>query len=143
MLIEDVLETLGCVIVGPVSKLEAAVQIAKGEQFDAAILDITIRGGQVFPVAEVLMERHIPFIFASGYGDWSLPENFRGRPRLVKALLVRRTRRGSSRPASTDLTKNRQLAGVARELGAIVSGVIQSCSMKSRNSHRLRPRFEP
>jgi CheY-like chemotaxis protein len=82
--IEDILETLGCVIVGPVSKLEAAVQIVKEEQFDAAILDITIRGGQVFPVAEALMERHIPFVFASGYGDWALPENFRGRPRLPK-----------------------------------------------------------
>lgn len=82
--IEDILETLGCVIVGPVSKLEAAIQIVKEEQFDAAILDITIRGGQVFPVAEVLIERQIPFIFASGYGDWALPENFRGRPRLAK-----------------------------------------------------------
>jgi CheY-like chemotaxis protein len=84
MLIEDVLKGLGCVIVGPVSKLDAAIHIAKEEDFDAAILDITIRGGQVFPVAQVLMERHIPFVFASGYADWALPENFRGRPRLSK-----------------------------------------------------------
>jgi CheY-like chemotaxis protein len=89
MLIEDILATLGCVVVGPVSKLEAAVKIAKTEPFDAAILDITIRGGQVFPVAEVLMERHIPFVFASGYGDWALPEAFRGRPRLPKPFTAK------------------------------------------------------
>ena len=90
VLIEDVLKILGCVVLGPVSKLEAAVRIAKEEQFDAAILDITIRRGQVFPVAEILMERHIPFVFASGYSDWALPETFRGQPRLEghNALLL-------------------------------------------------------
>ena len=82
--VEEILESLGCVIVGPVGKLEVAVRMAREEQIDAAILDVTIRGGQVFSVAEVLLERDIPFVFASGYGAWALPAPFRDRPRLNK-----------------------------------------------------------
>jgi hypothetical protein len=49
-----------------------------------AILDVTIRGGKVHPVAELLLARGIPFVFASGYGDWALPEALRDQPRLMK-----------------------------------------------------------
>ena len=45
---------------------------------------MTIRGGHVQPVAEQLLARGIPFVLASGYGDWSLPENLRDQPRLTK-----------------------------------------------------------
>ncbi len=88
VLIEDMLEMLGCEIVGPASKLDAAIQLARDELIDAAILDVTIRGGQVFPVAEILRERGIPFVLASGYGQWALPEAFRGNPRLQKPFTV-------------------------------------------------------
>lgn len=84
MYIEDMLDRLGCDIEGPVSKLEDAVRLAREGAFDAAILDVTIRGGQVFPVAEILKERGIPFVLASGYGEWALPEAFRGNTRLQK-----------------------------------------------------------
>ena len=82
--VEELLHSLGCVIVGPVSTLEAAVRMAREEQIDAAILDVTIRGGQVFPVAEVLLDRDIPFVFTSGYGAWALPAAFRDKPQLHK-----------------------------------------------------------
>lgn len=82
--VEEILDSLGCVVLGPVSKLEVAVRMAREEQIDAAILDVTIRGGHVFPVAEVLLERDIPFVFASGYGGWALPAPFRGKPQLQK-----------------------------------------------------------
>ena len=84
LLIEDMLETLGCVVVGPTGRLEEAIRLAREEAFDAAILDVTIRGGQSFPVAEILRERDIPFVLASGYGEWALPEAFRGNTRLQK-----------------------------------------------------------
>ena len=84
MMIEDALTDLGCEIVGPVSTLEAALKLARNETLDAAFLDVTIRGGEVFPVAEILMKRGIPFVFSSGYGDWALPEAFKGRHRLTK-----------------------------------------------------------
>jgi CheY-like chemotaxis protein len=84
IVIEDTLQSAGCITLGPVGKLDAAVLMATEEQIDAAVLDVTIRGGQVFPVADVLIQRNIPFVFASGYGDWALPEAFRGMPRLSK-----------------------------------------------------------
>ncbi len=84
VLIEQILEELGCVVVGPVARLDAALRLASQEALDAAILDVAIRGGHVQPVAEQLLARGIPFVLASGYGDWSLPENLRDQPRLTK-----------------------------------------------------------
>jgi CheY-like chemotaxis protein len=86
--IEDVLRALGCEIVGPVATVEKALKLARDETFDVAILDVTIRGGKVYPVAELLLARGIPFVFASGYGGWALPEALRDRPRLTKPFTV-------------------------------------------------------
>ena len=88
VLIEDVLQVLGCIVVGPVGKLDAALRLAGDEALDAAILDVTIRGGEVFPVVERLQARGVPFMLASGYGDWALPEAFRNQPRLTKPFRV-------------------------------------------------------
>lgn len=82
--IEAALQALGCVVVGPTGKLATALQLAIGEELDAAILDVTIRGGKVYPVAEQLLARGVPFVLASGYGDWALPEQLRNQPRLTK-----------------------------------------------------------
>jgi DNA-binding response OmpR family regulator len=84
VLIEEVLNEMGCEIVGPIAKLETALQMAKNGSFDIALLDVTIRGGKVYPVAEVLMARGVPFILASGYGDWALPSSLRDQRRLTK-----------------------------------------------------------
>lgn len=82
--IEAALEAIGCKVVGPTGKLATALLLASGEELDAAVLDVTIRGGKSFPVAEELLARGIPFVLASGYGDWSLPEKLRNQPRLTK-----------------------------------------------------------
>jgi DNA-binding response OmpR family regulator len=84
LLIENVLQEHGCVVVGPVGKLDTAMRLAGSEALDAAILDVNIRGGHVFPVAERLRARCIPFALASGYGDWALPEALQNQPRLTK-----------------------------------------------------------
>jgi DNA-binding response OmpR family regulator len=86
--IEEVLHALNCQVVGPAASLEKALKLAQGESFDVAILDVTIRGGKVHPVAELLLARGIPFVFASGYGDWALPEALRDQPRLMKPFTV-------------------------------------------------------
>ena len=84
VLIEEVLQDLGCIVVGPVGKLETALRLAGEEALDAAVLDVTIRGGRVFPVVQRLQARGIPFALASGYGDWALPDAMQNQPRLVK-----------------------------------------------------------
>ncbi len=84
VLIEEVLQELGCTVVGPVGKLAAALHLAGAEALDAAILDVNIRGGHVYPVADRLRSRGVPFALASGYGDWALPAAYRQQPRLTK-----------------------------------------------------------
>lgn len=84
VLIEDILAEMGCEILGPIGKLEAALQTAKDGVFDIAILDVTIRGGKVYPVAEELIARGVPFILATGYGDWALPPPLHEKRRLTK-----------------------------------------------------------
>ena len=88
MFIEDVLQDMGCVVVGPVGRLDLALQLAADEDLDAGILDVTIRGGAVFPVAELLRAHGIPFALASGYGDWALPPFLQGQSRLMKPFTV-------------------------------------------------------
>ncbi|PZM16447.1 response regulator [Rhizobium tubonense] len=84
LMIEDTLYELGAQVVGPASRLDAAILLAKEASIDAAILDVNIRGGNSYPVADILAERGIPFIFCSGYSDWALEERHRDRPRLTK-----------------------------------------------------------
>ncbi len=84
VLIESLLLGLGYVVVGPASRLDRALSLARDEPLNGAILDVNIRGGTVFPVAELLRARQIPFILASGYGDWALPADLQGQARLTK-----------------------------------------------------------
>lgn len=84
LMIEEMLVELGAEVIGPESRLDAALRQAGEASLDAAILDVNIRGGNSYPVADILAERGIPFIFCSGYNDWALEERHRDRPRLTK-----------------------------------------------------------
>jgi len=81
---EDMLRDMGCVPVGPAINMAAALQLAADEALDAALVDINIRGGKAFPVLRILAGRGVPFLLASGYADWSMPEEWQERPRLAK-----------------------------------------------------------
>ncbi|WP_339651871.1 response regulator [Halopseudomonas pelagia] len=84
LMIEEMLLDLGAQVIGPESRLDAALRLAGEASLDAAILDVNIRGGTSYPVADILAARGIPFIFCSGYNDWALEERHRDRPRLTK-----------------------------------------------------------
>jgi hypothetical protein len=84
MEIEDAVAALECEVVGPAATLEAATWLVERERVDAAVLDINIRDGKVFPLAEVLVARGVPILLASGYSDWAFPETLRGQPRVSK-----------------------------------------------------------
>jgi CheY-like chemotaxis protein len=83
-LIEDVLEMSGCVVAGPVSRLPAAVEAAGHEDCAAAVLDVNLAGQRIDPVATILAERNIPFIFVTGYATDVLPQQHANRPCLRK-----------------------------------------------------------
>jgi hypothetical protein len=54
-----------------------------------AILDINLGGAMVYPVADALRARGVPFIFATGYEAWSIPEAYSDVPRCEKPVDVR------------------------------------------------------
>lgn len=84
LLLEDMLADLGHRAVGPVARLDKAVELARREALDAAILDLNVGGKEVYPVADALAARGIPFIFSSGYGRNGLRAPYRDHPILQK-----------------------------------------------------------
>lgn len=73
LLIEDVLTDQKCTVVGPFERVPGALAAAQTEQLDLAVLDVNIAGVKVYPVAEALAARRIPFVFVSGYGQNAVP----------------------------------------------------------------------
>ncbi len=84
MLLEDMLADLGYEIAGAVGTIAEAKVLAAKADFNIAILDVNLDGQEIYPVAEILAERGLPFVFVTGYGEGSLAEPFRGRPALQK-----------------------------------------------------------
>lgn len=85
MLLETILEDMGCTPVGPAATVEDGLRMAgDGEPVDAALLDVNVAGKQVFPIAEALKARGVPFVFSTGYGEGGLPDEWRGHPTLQK-----------------------------------------------------------
>ena len=84
MLVEDMVLDFGSEVVGPVANMNDASNLARSAELDAAILDINVGGSVIFPVADILSERGIPLIFATGYGSRGLPPRFQNSPTLPK-----------------------------------------------------------
>ena len=86
MAIEAMLEDLGCVVVdvaGSVSRGLAVLENA-ALALDGAVLDVNLGDGKVYPVAERLAARGLPFIFSTGYGTAGIAPDFAGVPTLAK-----------------------------------------------------------
>jgi CheY-like chemotaxis protein len=75
MLIEDTLLDHRCLVVGPFATLSEALVAAETENVDIALLDVNLRGEKVYPVAELLTQRGIPFVLLSGYGNGAIPSD--------------------------------------------------------------------
>ena len=87
-LIQDMLESAGYLVLGPIPRLAEALDAAGREAYDAAVLDVNLAGERVYPVAEVLSRRNVPFVFVTGYGPNSLPPEYADRPRLCKPFRI-------------------------------------------------------
>ena len=77
----------GAEVLGPVSDVAGALTLVEdGRSVDAAVLDINLRGDSVFPFADLLAQRGVPFVFATGYDRASVPARFADAPYLAKPL---------------------------------------------------------
>lgn len=92
MLFEDMLDELGHEVTCAASLFDEALAMSRTCEVDVAILDVRLAGVEVYPVASVLAERGIPFLFASGMTGTEVPEPFRGRPTMQKPFEVERLR---------------------------------------------------
>ena len=87
------LADLGCEVIGPAPNMAAARELIEAGDFDAALMDVHIRGERVFPLCEMLAARQVPFVFTSGYADWQCAEKWQDRPRLQKPYTSNRSKR--------------------------------------------------
>ncbi len=108
MTLEDLLKDSGCTVVGPASSLKQGMQLFEKEAVDGAILDVNLRGQMVFPLADALAERSIPFVYVTGYGKLLRARNhgrrFLQKPynnqELLKILREWRSQCGRTQPPS-------------------------------------------
>jgi DNA-binding response OmpR family regulator len=110
MLLETSLEDHGCVVVGPFGRLSDAMEAAAHEHLDGALMDVNLGGERVFPAADILSERAVPFLLLSGYGDKALPDHGRHWPVQSKPFEIGRVMAALSRLiAETEAQADRPL----------------------------------
>lgn len=77
---EDLADNFACagaLVVGPANTVAGALKaIDAARRLDAAVVDLNLFGEFAFPVADLLLERRIPFVFATGYGASAIPRRY-------------------------------------------------------------------
>ena len=86
MEIEDALADAGCTLL-IASRVSEAMALAENEPIDCALLDVSVAGEEIYPVAKILSRRNIPFVLSTGYGKAGLPTEYRDRPMLPKPYM--------------------------------------------------------
>lgn len=74
----EALSLAGATVLGPARNIDQALQLLDATSVDFAIVDINLRGSATFSVADRLADRHIPFVFATGYDTGIIPDRHRG-----------------------------------------------------------------
>jgi DNA-binding NarL/FixJ family response regulator len=82
--IEDALTRDGSDVIGPIPDPLCAIDQVLADGFDVAVLDIKLGGDLVFPIADALAERGVPFLFASAHPGSGVPSSYRDRPLIVQ-----------------------------------------------------------
>jgi hypothetical protein len=92
LLIENILSKLGWASVGPIVNAEKAVPLARELTLGGAVIDLDAPAKLVYPIAQILANRGIPFVFIGAASRPELREDFRDRPVLAKRFLMERLR---------------------------------------------------
>jgi CheY-like chemotaxis protein len=83
---KQVLGRLGLPVLGPIATLDQAVSAARVADLRGAVLDVNLAGAPIYPVAEALADRGIPFIFVTGYNQSGMDGRFAQIPLLEKPV---------------------------------------------------------
>lgn len=82
--LEEDLREAGATVIGPFNDLISGLDGADREQFDLAVLDVNLNGIMIYPLADELLSRGVPFLFLSGYTAANMPSRFVGQHRVAK-----------------------------------------------------------
>jgi CheY-like chemotaxis protein len=88
MMMVQMVEELGHRVVAEASSVREALPLAETVEFDLALLDVSLAGESVVPIAITIQRRGLPLLFVTGYASPSLPEPFNGRSVLRKPFLI-------------------------------------------------------
>lgn len=95
--LEDIVETIGGQVCGTAFRVPDALAMLEAAGCEAAILDVNVAGERSYAVADALMARGVPFIFATGYGDSEHPPRFARWPTVTKPYGLDEIRDGLAR----------------------------------------------
>jgi CheY-like chemotaxis protein len=83
-LIEDMLVELGLEVVGPVMQFPKAIELARSEQIDVALVDVNLDGRTSYEIVDILAARGVRTIFVTGYGSGGMEPPYTRYPVLTK-----------------------------------------------------------
>jgi CheY-like chemotaxis protein len=86
MMMSDWLTEIGFHVVGPFGKVSDAIEAIDGQRFQAAVLDINLRGEMIYTLADELTGRGVPIVFVTGYGSEAIDQRFANIPVLQKPV---------------------------------------------------------
>jgi PAS domain S-box-containing protein len=86
IMMQDLLRELGCKVVGPFAGAQEANAALREGGVDVAILDINLGRELVYPLADILVRRKVPFFFVTGYAAETVDARFGSVPVLEKPV---------------------------------------------------------
>jgi ActR/RegA family two-component response regulator len=82
----EALQEMGAIVLGPVNSVKDALRVTSEAEPETAVLDLNLGNEKVYPFADALIARGVPFIFATGYSSDALPDGYRHIPRSEKPV---------------------------------------------------------
>ncbi len=89
MMIESMLADLGCESITAAAIVAQALALIEEQDFDAAMLDVNLKGDNSRPVADALAARGVPFFFSTGNGGQYTMAGYEDRPVLRKPFMFK------------------------------------------------------
>jgi two-component sensor histidine kinase/DNA-binding response OmpR family regulator len=86
LMMSDMLTDLGFDVIGPFGRVADAMAAVGREDFQAAVLDVNLDGEMVYPVADAVLARGVPFVFVTGYSAEGIDRRFAQVPVLQKPI---------------------------------------------------------